>query len=187
MTERHEQTIEVPKPKNTLYCLFCGKSQHEVLRLIASPGANICNECVELCVDIEKEGANRFESASTGAILTSRLLSEMSDADGMSVQDMFSAMTGAVNAPVPEGFGGRSVKELLQPVLDLASTWANERAKRRLQEIQLSSLDKESQEARAAAETKIGMATEELRQTLAQLEEKRQAIMNPDTAASRAV
>jgi ATP-dependent protease Clp ATPase subunit len=35
--------------KNTLYCSFCGKSQHEVFKLIAGPTAFICDECVELC------------------------------------------------------------------------------------------------------------------------------------------
>ncbi len=38
--------------KNTLYCSFCGKSQHEVRKLIAGPTVFICDECVELCMDI---------------------------------------------------------------------------------------------------------------------------------------
>ena len=42
--------------KNTLYCSFCGKSQHEVRKLIAGPTVFICDECVELCMDIIKEG-----------------------------------------------------------------------------------------------------------------------------------
>jgi hypothetical protein len=37
---------------DTLYCSFCGKSQHEVTKLIAGPGPFICNECVDLCHDI---------------------------------------------------------------------------------------------------------------------------------------
>lgn len=41
--------------KNTLYCSFCGKSQHEVRKLIAGPNVFICNECVELCTDIIQE------------------------------------------------------------------------------------------------------------------------------------
>src|SRR6056300_1671292 len=41
--------------KNTLYCSFCGKSQHEVRKLIAGPTVLICDECVELCMDIIKE------------------------------------------------------------------------------------------------------------------------------------
>ncbi|HPF79280.1 MAG TPA: AAA family ATPase, partial [Alphaproteobacteria bacterium] len=41
--------------KNTLYCSFCGKSQHEVRKLIAGPNVFVCNECVELCMDIIRE------------------------------------------------------------------------------------------------------------------------------------
>jgi ATP-dependent Clp protease ATP-binding subunit ClpX len=41
--------------RNTLYCSFCGKSQHEVRKLIAGPTVFICDECVELCMDIIRE------------------------------------------------------------------------------------------------------------------------------------
>ena len=41
--------------KNILYCSFCGKSQHEVRKLIAGPTVFICDECVELCMDLIKE------------------------------------------------------------------------------------------------------------------------------------
>src|SRR5438445_8708786 len=41
--------------KSTLYCSFCGKSQHEVRKLIAGPSVFICDECVELCNDIIRE------------------------------------------------------------------------------------------------------------------------------------
>ncbi len=41
--------------KNSLYCSFCGKSQHEVRKLIAGPSVFICDECVELCMDIIRE------------------------------------------------------------------------------------------------------------------------------------
>jgi ATP-dependent Clp protease ATP-binding subunit ClpX len=44
-----------PESKNTLYCSFCGKSQHEVRKLIAGPTVFICDECVELCMDIIRE------------------------------------------------------------------------------------------------------------------------------------
>ena len=44
--------------KNILYCSFCGKSQHEVRKLIAGPTVFICDECVELCMDIIKEEGN---------------------------------------------------------------------------------------------------------------------------------
>ena len=42
-------------PKSPLYCSFCGKSQHEVRKLIAGPSVFICDECVDLCTDIIKE------------------------------------------------------------------------------------------------------------------------------------
>jgi len=51
--------------KNTLYCSFCGKSQHEVRKLIAGPNVFICNECVELCEDIIRE-EDRSEMIKTG-------------------------------------------------------------------------------------------------------------------------
>src|SRR5436305_14788946 len=41
--------------KNTLYCSFCGKSQHEVRKLIAGPTVFICDECAELCMDIIRD------------------------------------------------------------------------------------------------------------------------------------
>lgn len=44
-----------PDSKNTLYCSFCGKSQHEVRKLIAGPTVFICDECVDLCTDIIRE------------------------------------------------------------------------------------------------------------------------------------
>ena len=44
--------------KSTLYCSFCGKSQHEVRKLIAGPTVFICDECVELCNDIIQSTVN---------------------------------------------------------------------------------------------------------------------------------
>jgi len=41
--------------ENQLVCSFCGKAQGEVKRLIAGPGVYICNECVDLCMDILEE------------------------------------------------------------------------------------------------------------------------------------
>jgi hypothetical protein len=48
-------TSDTSKDANTLYCSFCGKSQHEVRKLIAGPTVFICDECVELCVGIVRE------------------------------------------------------------------------------------------------------------------------------------
>ena len=44
--------------KTTLYCSFCGKTQHETKKLIAGPAVYICNECVDLCQDIVKDDSN---------------------------------------------------------------------------------------------------------------------------------
>ena len=50
--------------KNTLFCSFCGKSQHEVRKLIAGPTVFICDECVELCMDIIKEENKTISTSS---------------------------------------------------------------------------------------------------------------------------
>ncbi|MFY7871133.1 MAG: ClpX C4-type zinc finger protein, partial [Limnohabitans sp.] len=42
-------------PEKNLFCSFCGKSQHEVKKLIAGPSVFICDECIELCNDIIRD------------------------------------------------------------------------------------------------------------------------------------
>src|SRR5436189_259694 len=54
-TEIGMSKVGTSDSKNTLYCSFCGKSQHEVRKLIAGPTVFICDECVELCMDIIRE------------------------------------------------------------------------------------------------------------------------------------
>ena len=58
-----------------LYCSFCGKSQHEVRKLIAGPSVYICDECVELCNDIIRE-----ELDEVGAGVNRTLLNTIGDA-----------------------------------------------------------------------------------------------------------
>ena len=58
--------------KTTLYCSFCGKSQYDVKKLIAGPSIFICDECVELCSDIVKDGAHSSFPSSGKKILTPR-------------------------------------------------------------------------------------------------------------------
>ncbi|MEO9682577.1 MAG: ATP-dependent Clp protease ATP-binding subunit ClpX [Tateyamaria sp.] len=58
--------------KNTLYCSFCGKSQHEVRKLIAGPTVFICDECVELCMDIIREETKASGLKSTEGVPTPR-------------------------------------------------------------------------------------------------------------------
>ena len=47
-----------------LYCSFCGKSQHEVRKLIAGPSVFVCDECVDLCNDIIREEIQEKDSES---------------------------------------------------------------------------------------------------------------------------
>ena len=54
--------------KNTLFCSFCGKSQHEVKKLIAGPTVFICDECVELCMDIIREEAKNFDDKASDSV-----------------------------------------------------------------------------------------------------------------------
>jgi ATP-dependent Clp protease ATP-binding subunit ClpX len=58
--------------KNTLYCSFCGKSQHEVRKLIAGPTVFICDECVELCMDIIREDHKSSISKTRDGVPTPR-------------------------------------------------------------------------------------------------------------------
>ena len=60
--------------KNTLFCSFCGKSQHEVRKLIAGPTVFICDECVELCMDIIKEENKTISSTKNGSVETPKEL-----------------------------------------------------------------------------------------------------------------
>ena len=54
--------------KSTLYCSFCGKSQHEVRKLIAGPTVFICDECVELCNEILGEELGVTQRLSRAAV-----------------------------------------------------------------------------------------------------------------------
>ena len=65
--------------KNTLYCSFCGKSQHEVRKLIAGPTVFICDECVELCMDIIREETKGGGLKSTDGVPTPRDICDVLD------------------------------------------------------------------------------------------------------------
>jgi ATP-dependent Clp protease ATP-binding subunit ClpX len=65
--------------KNTLYCSFCGKSQHEVRKLIAGPTVFICDECVELCMDIIREETKTSGLKSTDGVPTPRDICKVLD------------------------------------------------------------------------------------------------------------
>ncbi len=66
--------------KNTLYCSFCGKSQHEVRKLIAGPTVFICDECVELCMDIiREENKSSVSKSGEGVPSPQEILSVLDD------------------------------------------------------------------------------------------------------------
>ncbi|MGC9419270.1 MAG: ATP-dependent Clp protease ATP-binding subunit ClpX [Rhodovulum sp.] len=65
--------------KNTLYCSFCGKSQHEVRKLIAGPTVFICDECVELCMDIIREETKSSGLKSSDGVPTPKDICEVLD------------------------------------------------------------------------------------------------------------
>jgi ATP-dependent Clp protease ATP-binding subunit ClpX len=65
--------------KNTLYCSFCGKSQHEVRKLIAGPTVFICDECVELCMDIIREEHKTHMVKSRDGVPTPREICKVLD------------------------------------------------------------------------------------------------------------
>ena len=65
--------------KNTLYCSFCGKSQHEVRKLIAGPTVFICDECVELCMDIIREETKSAGLKSRDGVPTPREICKVLD------------------------------------------------------------------------------------------------------------
>ena len=65
--------------KNTLYCSFCGKSQHEVRKLIAGPTVFICDECVELCMDIIREEGKGSIAKSQEGVATPQEICEILD------------------------------------------------------------------------------------------------------------
>ena len=62
------KSAETPDSNNPLFCSFCGKSQHEVKKLIAGPTVYICDECVELCMDIIKEEHKSMLSKSADGV-----------------------------------------------------------------------------------------------------------------------
>ncbi len=66
--------------KSTLYCSFCGKSQHEVRKLIAGPTVFICDECVELCNDIiREETKSALVSKKDGGVPTPQAICDVLD------------------------------------------------------------------------------------------------------------
>lgn len=65
--------------KPSLYCSFCGKSQQEVVKLIAGPSVFICDECVDLCNDIIREETTKFSDSTTNLASTAQELLQATD------------------------------------------------------------------------------------------------------------
>jgi len=63
--------------KNTLFCSFCGKSQHDVRKLIAGPTVYICDECVDLCTDIIREDTQNQKISTSEGVPTPREISDV--------------------------------------------------------------------------------------------------------------
>lgn len=74
MTEKNSKD-----KKETLYCSFCGKSQHEVKKLIAGPKAFICDECVDLCTDIIDEEQQKNTNKETGEMPSPKQIKDVLD------------------------------------------------------------------------------------------------------------
>jgi len=65
--------------QQTLYCSFCGKSQHEVKKLIAGPAVFVCNECVELCAEIIHDETKQSIAKSDGGVPSPREIAGVLD------------------------------------------------------------------------------------------------------------
>ena len=63
-----DRTTRTTDSSKILYCSFCGKSQHEVRKLIAGPSVYICDECVELCNDIIREELEQKSDSTRSAL-----------------------------------------------------------------------------------------------------------------------
>jgi hypothetical protein len=77
-----------PPPPKTLYCSFCGKSQHDVRKLIAGPEVFICDECIDLCTDIVEPDEDKELFRLTTGNDDSERRALLERARGMSTQEL---------------------------------------------------------------------------------------------------
>jgi hypothetical protein len=103
--------------RKTLYCSFCGKSQHEVRKLIAGPTVFICDECVELCDDIVKDdlgklGLQHVRETFLHPKFDSIALEELAKVEFASGEALLQAVGLAVDA------GPLNAREVLQQIID---------------------------------------------------------------------
>jgi ATP-dependent Clp protease ATP-binding subunit ClpX len=132
MTDTDQSESVKSTTKNTLYCSFCGKSQHEVRKLIAGPTVFICDECVELCMDIvreEKRAASLGELGSVEAIAAALVSRAELGAPGNQPlkRDLALAVatrhttTGGISGPISGLFAGPQSCGITQIIADI---WA---------------------------------------------------------------
>jgi len=81
-------TQNEPAPPKTLCCSFCGKSQHDVRKLIAGPGVFICDECIDLCTDIVEPDDDKELFLLTTGNESSEMRALLERARGMSTQEL---------------------------------------------------------------------------------------------------
>lgn len=134
--------------KNTLYCSFCGKSQHEVRKLIAGPTVFICDECVELCMDIIREETKDSMVKSTEGVPTPKDICKVLDdyvigqavakrVLSVAVHNHYKRLEHAVNNPEvelaksnimlvgPTGCGKTLLAQTLARIIDVPFTMAD--------------------------------------------------------------
>lgn len=134
--------------KNTLYCSFCGKSQHEVRKLIAGPTVFICDECVELCMDIIREEGKSSVAKTHEGVPTPQEICDILDdyvigqahakrVLSVAVHNHYKRLNHATNAPDvelaksnilligPTGCGKTLLAQTLARILDVPFTMAD--------------------------------------------------------------
>src|SRR5271154_7120192 len=111
--------------KNTLYCSFCGKSQHEVRKLIAGPTVFICDECVELCMEIiREENKTSFMKSKEGVPTPQEIFKVLDDYVVGQNSDVELAKSNIMLIG-PTGCGKTLLAQTLARILDVPFTMAD--------------------------------------------------------------